>query len=319
MNFTNETLLHCYEDMLLLRRFEEKAAQLYGMGMILGFCHLYIGQEAIAVGIKHSINKGDVVITGYRSHGFALTSGIDPKAVMSELLGKSSGCSKGKGGSMHMFNTKGGFYGGHGIVGSQVSLGTGIAFGMQYKNQNNISITVFGDGATNQGQVYESFNMAKLWNLPVIYVIENNEYGLSTAIHRATSNTNLYNRGLPFDIPGERVNGMNIIAVMDAMNKACEYVRNGNGPMIIEMKTYRYKGHSMSDPAQYRTKDELEEYKKQDPILNLKDYLLKERSIKVETLKEIEKNVQARIKKEIEEAQNGPVPNSAELFTDIYA
>src|SRR3990167_6875844 len=246
-----DELLKFYQDMLLIRRFEERAGQLYGMGLIGGFCHLYIGQEAIAVGMQSISQKGDQIITGYRDHGHMLAAGMDPREVMAELTGRAGGSSKGKVGSMHMFSTEAGFYGGHGIVGAQVSLGTGLALADKYRDNGKVSFTYFGDGAANQGQVYESFNMAELWDLPVVYVVENNQYAMGTSIERSSSETRLHKRGVSFNIPGEEVDGMDVEAVAAAGLKAAEHARSGKGPYILEMKTYRYRGHSMSDPAKY--------------------------------------------------------------------
>ncbi|HYE44962.1 MAG TPA: pyruvate dehydrogenase (acetyl-transferring) E1 component subunit alpha, partial [Caulobacter sp.] len=271
-----EQLLKYYRDMLLIRRFEERAGQLYGMGLIGGFCHLYIGQEAIAVGMEAIRKPGDQIITGYRDHGHMLAAGMESREVMAELTGRVGGSSKGKGGSMHMFSTEAGFYGGHGIVGAQVSLGTGLALANKYRQNGNVAFAYFGDGAANQGQVYESFNMAQLWALPVVYVIENNQYAMGTSIERSASETRLHKRGISFQIPGEEVDGMDVEAVAAAGAKAAEHARSGQGPYILEMKTYRYRGHSMSDPAKYRTKEELEEAKARDPIL-VYEGLLKER------------------------------------------
>ncbi len=306
--------------MLYIRRFEERAAQLYGMGLIGGFCHLYIGQEAVAVGVQYAIKKDDAVITSYRDHGPMLVAGSDPKGVMAELLGREAGCSKGKGGSMHMFDLAKKFYGGHGIVGAQVPIGTGLAFGIKYKGQPNLSVTYFGDGAINQGQVYESFNMAKLWKLPVLYVVENNEYSMGTAVSRACATTDLYRRGQSFDIPGKQVNGMDFIEVYKAVIEAAEYVRSGKGPYILEMKTYRYRGHSMSDPAKYRTKEEVNKYKdERDPIHNMEIYLLNNKLVKQDELDEIEKSIADEVKKVIEFSQASPEPDAAELYTDVHA
>jgi pyruvate dehydrogenase E1 component alpha subunit len=305
--------------MLLIRRFEEKAGQFYGMGKIGGFCHLYIGQEAVAVGVEHSIKGTDTVITSYRDHGTMLARGSDPNSIMSELLGKESGCSGGKGGSMHIFDLERNFFGGHGIVGSQVSIGTGIAFAHKYKNNNSISVIYFGDGAVNQGQVYESFNMAALWKLPVIYAIENNMYGMGTSVSRASANEDLYNRGESFGIPGYQVNGMDIFDVIKNTEEAVKYVRSGKGPVILEFKTYRYRGHSMSDPATYRTKEEVTEYKdNHDPIGGLKEYILKNKFSDTETLKNIERNIKNRIKEVAEFSENSNFPAEAELDKNIY-
>src|SRR3569623_779051 len=253
----SESLKKLYHDMLLIRRFEERAGQLYGMGLIGGFCHLYIGQEAIAVGVQAAHRPGDQVITGYREHGHRLACGMDPKEVMAELTGRASGSSKGKGGSMHMFSTEANFYGGHGIVGAQVSLGTGLALANRYRDDKRVCFPYFGDGAATQGQVYESFNMAELWSLPVVYVIENNQYAMGTSIERSSSETHLYKRGASFRIPGEEVDGMDVLAEKAAAAKAAEHARSGNGPYILEMKTSRYSGHSMSDPAKSRTREEV--------------------------------------------------------------
>jgi len=252
-------MLDYYRQMLLIRRFEEKAGQLYGMGLIAGFCHLYIGQEAVVTGMKAAIRDGDQMITGYRDHGHMLALGMEATGVMAELTGRVGGYSRGKGGSMHMFSVEKNFYGGHGIVGAQVPLGTGLAFADKYKGDDSVSLTFFGDGAANQGQVYESFNMAKLWDLPVVFVIENNQYAMGTSIERSSSETHLYKRGASFGIPGEEVDGMDVLAVRDAGRRAVKHARSGKGPMILEMKTYRYRGHSMSDPAKYRTREEVNE------------------------------------------------------------
>lgn len=312
-------LLDLYEQMLLIRRFEEKAGQLYGMGLIGGFCHLYIGQEAVVIGMESIRKEGDQVVTSYRDHGHIVASGIDPKEVMAELCGRATGCSKGKGGSMHMFNTKGHFYGGHGIVAAQVPIGTGLAFANKYRKNNNVAYAYLGDGAVNQGQVYESFNMAKLWNLPVVYVIENNQYAMGTSVQRAASTPELYQRGESFGIPGKQVDGMDVLAVHEAAKDAADYVRAGNGPIILEMKTYRYRGHSMSDPAKYRTKEEVEKFKEeQDPIERMKAMLLKEKFATEDTLKALDKSVREHIKEVEQFAKDSPLPDESELFTDIY-
>lgn len=304
--------------MLLIRRFEEKCGQFYGMGLIGGFCHLYIGQEAVIAGISAAKHKDDSTITSYRDHGHIILSGIDPKYVMAELTGRASGCSKGKGGSMHMFNKDGKFYGGHGIVGAQVPIGTGLAFAEKYNGTKNICFTFFGDGAVNQGQVYEAFNIAALWKLPAIYVIENNEYSMGTSLARSTAMTDLYRKGESFGIPGMQVDGMDIDAVYNAAMEATEFVRAGNGPIIIEVKTYRYRGHSMSDPATYRTKEEVEEYKERDPIIIVKDLILKNKYANESQLKEIEKKIKDTIANVAEFATSEPLPSEDELYTDIY-
>jgi pyruvate dehydrogenase E1 component alpha subunit len=310
--------VNSFENMLLIRRFEEKCGQFYGMGLIGGFCHLYIGQEAVIAGISAAKHKDDSTITSYRDHGHIILSGIDPKYVMAELTGRASGCSKGKGGSMHMFNKDGKFYGGHGIVGAQVPIGTGLAFAEKYNGTKNICFTFFGDGAVNQGQVYEAFNIAALWKLPAIYVIENNEYSMGTSLARSTAMTDLYRKGESFGIPGMQVDGMDIDAVYNAAMEATEFVRAGNGPIIIEVKTYRYRGHSMSDPATYRTKEEVEEYKERDPIIIVKDLILKNKYANESQLKEIEKKIKDTIANVAEFATSEPLPSEDELYTDIY-
>ena len=316
---SKEQLLGYFEEMLLIRRFEEKAGQLYGMGLIAGFCHLYIGQEAVITGMNSVRQKGDQQVTSYRDHGHIIASGIDPKYVMAELTGRSTGCSRGKGGSMHLFNTKGHFYGGHGIVGAQVPIGTGLAFANKYRKNKNISFTYLGDGAVNQGQVYESFNMAKLWNLPVIYVIENNQYAMGTSVKRSTSTPELYKRGESFGIPGRQVDGMDVIKVREAALEAVEYVRSGKGPLILEMKTYRYRGHSMSDPAKYRSKEELEKYKtERDPIEKLRAEIVARFKVPEAEFKKIETKIKDQIKEVEDFARNSPEPDEAELMTDIY-
>ncbi len=312
-------LLAAYRDMLLIRRFEERAGQLYGMGLIGGFCHLYIGQEAIAVGVQSVKKPGDQVITGYRDHGHMLACGMDPREVMAELTGRAGGSSRGKGGSMHMFSTEAGFYGGHGIVGAQVSLGTGLALANRYRNDGKVSFVYFGDGAANQGQVYESFNMAELWSLPVVYVIENNQYAMGTSIERSSSETHLYKRGASFRIPGEEVDGMDVSAVREAAARAAEHARSGNGPYILEMKTYRYRGHSMSDPAKYRTREEVDEVRKtRDPIDHLQERLEREGHADEAALKAIDAEVKRIVADAAEFARTSPEPEPAELYTDVY-
>ena len=311
-------LLKYYRDMLLIRRFEERAGQLYGMGLIGGFCHLYIGQEAIAVGVEAARRPGDQTITGYRDHGHMLVCGMDPKAVMAELTGRIGGSSKGKGGSMHMFSTEAAFYGGHGIVGSQVSLGTGLALANSYRDDGKVSFAYFGDGAANQGQVYESFNMAELWSLPVVYVIENNQYAMGTAIQRSSAETHLYKRGASFRIPGEEVDGMDVLAVKDAVERAVKRAREGDGPFILEVKTYRYRGHSMSDPAKYRSKDEVDEVKKtRDPIDHVK-MLLEQAKATEDELKAIDAEIKQIVAEAVQFAQESPEPDPSELYTDVY-
>ncbi|MCD6034994.1 MAG: acoA [Rickettsiales bacterium] len=314
-----KTLLNSYRDMLLIRRFEEKAGQLYGMGLIGGFCHLYIGQEAVVVGLQQSMVKGDGVITSYRDHGHLLAAGSDPAVVFSELMGRIDGCSKGKGGSMHMFDVPNHFYGGHGIVGAQVPIGTGVAFANQYKGNGSACLTYLGDGAVNQGQVYESFNMASLWKLPVVYVIENNEYAMGTSVKRSSSTTELYRRGESFGIPGKQVDGMDLLAVMAAGREALDHVKSGKGPMILEMKTYRYRGHSMSDPAKYRSKEEVEEMReKRDPIEQVKALIVKEKYASEDDLKNIDKDIRDKVNAAVEFAKDSPEPDASELYTDVY-
>jgi pyruvate dehydrogenase E1 component alpha subunit len=315
-----EALLGFYRDMLLIRRFEERAGQLYGMGLIGGFCHLYIGQEAIAVGVESVRKDGDQIITAYRDHGHMLAAGMDPNEVMAELTGRAGGSSKGKGGSMHMFSTRKGFYGGHGIVGAQVSLGTGIALANRNRENGAVVFCYFGDGAANQGQVYESFNMAELWQLPIVYIIENNQYAMGTSIERSSSETHLYRRGASFKIPGEEVDGMDIEAVVAAAAKAAECARNGEGPYILEMKTYRYRGHSMSDPAKYRTREEVDQVRKtRDPIDHLAEVLEKKKVARDEDLKAIDKEIKAIVAEAVEFAKSSPEPDPKELYTDVYA
>jgi len=316
---SKEDLLRFYREMVLIRRFEERAGQLYGMGLIGGFCHLYIGQEAVAVGVQESVRQGhDKIITGYRDHGHMLAAGMDPKEVMAELTGRIGGSSRGKGGSMHMFDVPTGFYGGHGIVGAQVSLGTGLAFAGKYRGDDSVAFVYFGDGASNQGQVYESFNMAQLWKLPAIYIIENNQYAMGTSIERSSSTTQLSQRGASFGIPGEQVDGMDVLAVRDAVKKAVERARAGEGPYILEVKTYRYRGHSMSDPAKYRTKEEVDEVKKtRDPIDHIKTLLAAANATEDE-LKAIDSEIKAIVAEAVQFAQESPEPDPSELYTDVY-
>jgi pyruvate dehydrogenase E1 component alpha subunit len=318
-DFNPEQELAAYRAMLLIRRFEEKAGQLYGMGLIGGFCHLYIGQEAVVVGMQMATKKGDQVITGYRDHGHMLACGMDPKGVMAELTGRQHGYSKGKGGSMHMFSVAENFYGGHGIVAAQVPLGTGLAFANRYRGNDNVSLTYLGDGAANQGQVYESFNMAKLWKLPVIYIIENNQYGMGTSVARASATTHLYKRGASFEIPGERVDGMDVRAVKAAADKAAQWCRDRNGPIILEMLTYRYRGHSMSDPAKYRSKEEVDKMRTEhDPIEQVRSRVLKKGLASEDSLKKIDAEVRAVVNEAAEFATNDAEPDPAELYTDVY-
>lgn len=315
---SKDELLEMYRQMLLIRRFEEKAGQLYGLGLIGGFCHLYIGQEAVAVGLQSALNgETDSVITGYRDHGHMLAYGIDPKVIMAELTGRNSGISKGKGGSMHMFSTEHKFYGGHGIVGAQVSLGTGLAFKHKYSNDGGICMAYFGDGAANQGQVYESFNMAELWKLPIIFVIENNQYAMGTSVNRASAEDQLYRRGESFRIPGIQVDGMDVLACRGAAEEALAWVRAGKGPVILEMKTYRYRGHSMSDPAKYRTRDEVQAVRdKSDPIDHMKK-LLDAQGVTEADLKSLEQEIRKIVNEAADFAEQTPEPDAAELYTDV--
>ena len=316
----NHDLIKFYRDMLLIRRFEEKAGQLYGMGLIGGFCHLYIGQEAVVVGLEAAARDGDKRITSYRDHGHMLACGMDPNGVMAELTGRSGGYSKGKGGSMHMFSKEKNFYGGHGIVGAQVPLGAGLAFADRYRENNCVTFTYFGDGAANQGQVYETFNMAALWKLPLIFVIENNQYAMGTAQERSTSSPEIYTRGEAFGIKGEAVDGMDVIAVKTAGEKAADYCRAGKGPYILEIKTYRYRGHSMSDPAKYRTREEVQKMRAQrDPIEAVRTLLISEKHAIDEEIKTIDKEIKEIINACAEYAKDRPEVSEEELWTDIYA
>ena len=315
--FTRDEDIDAYRSMLLIRRFEEKAGQLYGMGHIGGFCHLYIGQEAVVVGMQMALKPGDQVITAYRDHGHTLAVGMDPKAVMAELTGRRGGCSKGKGGSMHMFSPEKHFYGGHGIVGACVPLGAGLAFANKYRGNDHVCVCYFGDGAANQGQVYETFNMAELWSLPVIFVIENNKYAMGTSIERSSSTTHLSQRGRSFDIPGEHVDGMDVVAVRAAGERAIEGARQGRGPYILEMLTYRYRGHSMSDPAKYRTREEVQEMRQtHDAIERVRKRLL-DGGMKDDELKAIDKEVRETVNGAADFALSDPEPDANELYTDV--
>jgi len=317
--FSKEQELSAYRTMLTIRRFEEKAGQMYGMGLIGGFYHLYIGQEAVVVGIQMTLKPGDQVITGYRDHGHMIATGMDLKGIMAELTGRAHGYSKGKGGSMHMFSVEKGFYGGHGIVAAQVPLGTGLGFADRYRGTDNLSVTYFGDGAANQGQVYESFNMASLWKLPVIYVIENNRYAMGTAITRSSAEVNLSRRGLSFNIPGDQVDGMDVRAVNAAGEKAAQWCRSGKGPYILEMLTYRYRGHSMSDPAKYRTREEVDEIRTHhDPIDMARQRILEKKFANEEALKKIDAEIRDQVNQAAEFATHDPEPDPSELYTDVY-
>jgi len=313
-----DELIGYYRDMLLIRRFEEKAGQLYGMGLIAGFCHLYIGQEAVVVGVQAALDADDQVVTGYRDHGHMLATGMTSRGVMAELTGREGGYSRGKGGSMHMFSREKNFYGGHGIVGAQVPIGAGLAFSNRYKGNDAVCVSYFGDGASNQGQVYEAFNMASLWKLPVIFVIENNQYAMGTSVARASAETELFKRGISFEIPGEEVDGMDVLAVRKAAIKAVERARDGEGPYILEMKTYRYRGHSMSDPAKYRTREEVQDMREHhDPIERLKKKLIDGGHADEAMLKKIETEVREIVNDSAEFAQNSPEPDPKELWTDV--
>jgi pyruvate dehydrogenase E1 component alpha subunit len=316
--FTKAEELLAFREMMLIRRFEEKAGQLYGMGLIGGFCHLYIGQEAVVIGMQMASKPGDQVITGYRDHGHMLATGMEARGVMAELTGRRGGYSRGKGGSMHMFSKEKNFYGGHGIVGAQVALGTGLGFANKYRGDGSVSLAYFGDGAANQGQVYESFNMAELWKLPVVYVIENNRYAMGTAVARASAQTDFSKRGISFGIPGEQVDGMDVRAVREAGRRAIEHARSGEGPYILEMQTYRYRGHSMSDPAKYRTKEEVERYKMEhDPIEMVRERILSKKYASEDELKKVETDIRAIVNDSAEFATNDPEPDVSELYTDI--
>ncbi|MGG6893540.1 MULTISPECIES: pyruvate dehydrogenase (acetyl-transferring) E1 component subunit alpha [Rhizobium] len=317
-DFDRDAELKAYREMLLIRRFEEKAGQLYGMGFIGGFCHLYIGQEAVVVGMQMALKDGDQIITGYRDHGHMLATGMSARGVMAELTGRKGGYSRGKGGSMHMFSKEKNFYGGHGIVGAQVSLGTGLGFANWYRGNDNVSVAYFGDGAANQGQVYESFNMAQLWKLPVIFVIENNRYAMGTSTARATAQADFSKRGASFGIPGIQVDGMDVRAVRAAADEAVAHCRSGNGPIILEMMTYRYRGHSMSDPAKYRSKDEVQKMRSEhDPIEQVRARLLEKGWASEDDLKDIDKDVREIVADSADFAQNDPEPDASELYTDI--
>ena len=319
-NVSATELMAYYSEMLMIRRFEEKAGQLYGMGLIGGFCHLYIGQEAVVVGLESTTKEGDQRITSYRDHGHMLACGMDPKGVMAELTGRKGGFSKGKGGSMHMFSKEKNFYGGHGIVAAQVPLGAGLAFANKYRGNDNVSFAYFGDGAANQGQVYETFNMASLWELPCIFVIENNQYAMGTSLQRGSSTPELYTRGTAFGIPGEAVDGMDVLAVKEAGKRAVAHCRSGKGPYILEMKTYRYRGHSMSDPAKYRTREEVQKMKSErDPIDHIREMLTTGKYATEDELKTIDKNVKKIVSEAAEFASDSPEPSLAELYSDVYA
>ncbi len=315
---SGEELLQYYREMLMIRRFEEKAGQLYGMGLIGGFCHLYIGQEAVVVGMQAAITPDDAIITSYRDHGHMLVCGMDPRGVMAELTGRAGGYSNGKGGSMHMFSKEKNFYGGHGIVAAQVPLGTGIAFAHKYNKTKNVCLAYFGDGAINQGQVYESMNMAALWSLPIIYVVENNKYAMGTSLERASAGTELYMRGTAYGVPGEQVDGMDVVAVRAAGEMAVAHCRDGKGPFVLEMMTYRYRGHSMSDPAKYRAREEVQKVRSErDPIDFVRNLLLEGEHTDEAALKQMDREVKDVVSDAAEFAQNSPEPDPSELWTDI--
>jgi pyruvate dehydrogenase E1 component alpha subunit len=314
----NQDLLsRAYRDMLLIRRFEEKAGQLYGMGLIGGFCHLYIGQEAVVVGMQMALQEGDQVITSYRDHGHMLATGMEARGVMAELTGRSGGYSKGKGGSMHMFSREKGFYGGHGIVGAQVSLGTGLGFANWYREDGHVALAYFGEGASNQGQVFESFNLAALLKLPVVFIIENNRYGMGTSVERASASRDLSQNGVPWGIKGEQVNGMDVLAVKEAGDRAVAHAREGKGPYLLEMKTYRYRGHSMSDPAKYRTREEVQKMREQNDSIETVRKLLLAAGTTEADLKKVDDEVKAIVQDAAEFAQTSPEPDESELWTDI--
>ncbi len=319
-NVSKDELLTFYREMLLIRRFEEKAGQLYGMGLIGGFCHLYIGQEAVVVGLESVAEEGDKRITSYRDHGHMLACGMDPRGVMAELTGRAGGYSKGKGGSMHMFSPEKHFYGGHGIVAAQVPIGAGLAFADKYLGNDRVTFTYFGDGAANQGQVHETYNMAELWDLPVVFVIENNGYAMGTAVKRATKSKDFWERGLSFGIEGEEIDGMDVLAVKAAGAKAVKHCRSGKGPYILEVKTYRYRGHSMSDPAKYRTREEVQKVREErDPIENVRQLLLTGKHASEDDLKAIDKEIKKIVNEAADFARESPEPDESELWTDIYA
>ena len=316
--YSKEVLLHWFEQMLLMRKFEEKASQLYMQQKFRGFCHLYIGQEAVATGIEHAIRPDDYVITAYRDHGPALARGVDPNACMAELFGKATGCSKGKGGSMHFFSKEHNFLGGHGIVGGQIPLGAGVAFGCKYQENDRLCICMMGDGAVRQGAFHETLNLAMLWKLPVIFIIENNNYAMGTSVERTSNVTDLYKLGLSYDMPSKPVDGMNVVTVYEEMKEAVEYVRAGKGPMLIEMKTYRYKGHSMSDPAKYRTREELNKYRDKDPIANLKLYIDEHNAATTDDLGEIDAKIKQIVEESVQFAEESPYPDPSALYEEVY-
>jgi len=316
--FSAEQYRYWYETMLLIRKFEEKAGQLYGLQKIKGFCHLYIGQEAVAAGMESAIRPDDYIITAYRDHGHAISRGIEPGAVMAEMYGKITGCTKGKGGSMHMFSKEKNFLGGHGIVGAQIPMGAGIAFKIKYLKEDKVCLCMFGDGAARQGALHEAFNLAMFWKLPVIFICENNFYAMGTSVERSSNVTEIYTLGDAYDMPSYSVDGMDVVEVHNKISAACEYVRGGNGPVFIEMLTYRYKGHSMSDAAKYRTKEELEKYKNEDPIIKLKALLVEKKLMQDAEFDAIDESIKERVQKAVDFAENSPYPPASELYTDVY-
>lgn len=318
IKFNKETYLRWFELMMLIRRFEEKSAQLYGQQKIRGFCHLYIGQEAVIAGTMSAITKDDNIITAYRDHGHALACGLSANSVMAELFGKETGCTKGKGGSMHMFSKEHNFFGGHGIVGGQIPLGAGIALAEQYNGTDNICVCFLGDGAVRQGALHETFNMAMLWNLPVVFVCENNEYAMGTSVERTTNVLDIYKIGAAYDMPSEQVDGMSCEAVHESMEKAVARARKGDGPTFLEIKTYRYRGHSMSDPAKYRTKEELETYKNLDPIEQVRKTLISKKWATAKALEEMEERIENEVAESVEFAESSPYPDALELYEDVY-
>jgi pyruvate dehydrogenase E1 component alpha subunit len=316
--YSRELCLHWYEEMLLQRRFEEKCKQLYGMQKINGFLHLYIGQEAISSGIESAIRKDDYVITAYRDHGNAIVRGIDPKEVMAELYGKRTGCSRGKGGSMHMFSKEHNFLGGHGIVGGQIPLGAGVGFAIQYRGEDKLCVVLMGDGAVRQGALHEAFNLAMTWKLPVLFICENNMYAMGTSVERTSNVTDIYKLGAAYDMPSRPVDGMNIMTVYEEIKKAAEHIRSGKGPVFLELKTYRYQGHSISDPGKYRTKEEVDQFKEQDPILILKSYMMEHNLLTEEGYEEIEARIKEQVQACVDFAESSPFPDPAELYEDVY-
>jgi pyruvate dehydrogenase E1 component alpha subunit len=319
VEITKDTYLQWYESMLLMRKFEEKAGQLYGQQKIRGFCHLYIGQEAVMAGAMSVLGPKDTMITAYREHAHAIARGMSANEIMAELYGKATGCSKGKGGSMHMFSKELGLYGGHGIVGGQIPLGAGIAFAEKYKGTTNVNVCYMGDGAVRQGALNEAFNMAMLWKLPVVFVCENNGYAMGTSVARTTNMLDIYKIGLGFDMPCAPVDGMDPVAVHNAMDEAVSRARRGEGPTFLEMRTYRYKGHSMSDPAKYRSKEEVEEYKAKDPIESVKETILRKKYANEAWIEEINEKVKVIVDESVRFAEESPLPEAQELYTDVYA